>query len=191
MPRPSAASRAPREHLDELGVLGRDHEVAREREVRADAGRGALHLGDHRYLAVEDRVHRLDRAAQHHAPTVADHLVGRVGGTLGRVGDGGAAAQVGTGAEEAAGRLEHHAADGEVLVGAAEPLAHAHALRGGERVARLGSVDGDAGDAVGDVETDAVELVGVGHGSSSSYMVVGAGRSTGWSGGQIVYSVFL
>ena len=39
----------------------------------------------------------------------------------------------------------------------------------GERVARLGSVDGDGGDAVGDVEADAVELLGVGHGSSSSY----------------------
>ena len=48
----------PGEHLDELGVLGHDHQVAGEGEVGADAGRGALHLGDHRHLAVEDRVDR-------------------------------------------------------------------------------------------------------------------------------------
>ena len=187
MPRPSAASARAGEHLDELGVLGRDHQVAREREVRTDAGRGALDLGDHRDLAVEDRVDGLDRAAQHHAAAVADHLVGRVGRSLGRVGDGGAAAEVGAGAEEPAGRLEHDAADGEVLVGPAEPLAHAHALAAGERVAGLGPVDGDGGDAVGDVEADAVEVLGVGHGCSCSM----PGSGPGGPSRQIVYSVFL
>ena len=49
---------AAHEHLDELGVVGRDHEVGREHEHRAAAGRGAVERDDHRLLAVLDRLHQ-------------------------------------------------------------------------------------------------------------------------------------
>ena len=151
--------------------------------MRADAGGGALHLGDHRDLAVEDRVDGPDRTPEHHPAALTDHPLGRVGRPL-RLGRGRAAAQVGAGAEEAAGRLEHDATDGEVLVGAGEPLAHLHALVAGERVARLGPVDGDGGDAVGDLEADAVEVLGIAHACSCS-------TAPGAPGGRIVYSILL
>ena len=46
---------AAHEHLDDAGVVGGDDQVAGDRDVGAAAGRGAVHRGDHRLLAVEDR----------------------------------------------------------------------------------------------------------------------------------------
>ena len=43
---------APDEHLDEPGVLGGQDEVGREREVRPEARRGAVHRADDRLVAV-------------------------------------------------------------------------------------------------------------------------------------------
>ena len=64
---------APHEHLDELGVVGRDHEVGREHEHRAAAGRGAVQRDDDRLLAVLDRLHQLLEAGAHHVDRAADH----------------------------------------------------------------------------------------------------------------------
>ena len=49
---------APHEHLDELRGVGRDHEVGREHEHRAAAGRGAVERDDDRLLAVVHRLHQ-------------------------------------------------------------------------------------------------------------------------------------
>ena len=52
------------EHLDELGVVGRDHEIGREHEHRAAAGRGAVQRDDDGLLAVLDRGHQLLEAGR-------------------------------------------------------------------------------------------------------------------------------
>ena len=54
----------------------------------------------------------------------------------------------------------------------------------GERVAGLGPVDGDGADAVGDLEADAVEVLGEAHACSCS-------TAPGAPGGRIVYSILL
>ena len=53
---------APHEDLDEPGGVGGDHEIARERDVRAEAGGGAVHRGDDRLRAVLQRGEQALRA---------------------------------------------------------------------------------------------------------------------------------
>ena len=123
-----------------------------------DAGGGALDRRDHGDLAVEDRVDGGDRAAEHHPPALADHPFRSVGRAVG-LGRGRAAAQVGTGTEEPAGGADDDTADGEVFVGSRQPRADLDALIAGQRVAGLGPVERDGGDAVVDVEADAVVVL--------------------------------
>ena len=141
------------EHLDELGVLGHDDQVARQHELGATAGGRAVDRGDDRLLAVEDARDQALPAAADHPGGVAHGAVGRALGLLGagllRAG------QVGAGAEvPLAGAGQHHDTDAQVGRGPVEAVRELVAHVGGERVAAAGVVDGDAGDAVGHLVAD-------------------------------------
>ena len=146
------------EHLDEAGGVGREHEITRERDVRADARGGPVHGADDRLVAV---LNGGDQALCPDARAVdgEDRSLGRAVGevVLGRAVD----AQVGTGAERlVAGGGEHDGADGEVAVGRVEQLDDPVALRGCEGVARLRPVEGDPRHTVDDLVTERLERVG-------------------------------
>src|SRR4249919_1057724 len=87
---------APDEHRDEAGLLGHDHEVAGECEVHAPAGGGAVHAGDHRLLAVEDRRDQPLESSLDRASRVSDDHAGRARRPLQRWAR---LAEVGAGAE--------------------------------------------------------------------------------------------
>ena len=119
---------APHEHLDELGRVGHHDEVAGQGELGAAAGRGAVHRGDHRLLAVEHRADEPLPAGADEPGRVArrpGRARPRASGRRGSLG----AAERGAGAEVAvAGAAQHDHPHVQVLGGLGEaigqPVAH-------------------------------------------------------------------
>ncbi len=159
VPRPSAA-RARRANtsmnLAFSDAITRSHAKARWAPMPA-AVPCTLAITGH--LAVEDRVDGRDRAAQHHAATLADHPLGRVGRAGGCDRDGAPplrSAPVQKNRPVACSTTHRMARSSSARANHSPIFTRCSLV---ERVAGLGPVDGDGGDAVGDLEPDAVEVV--------------------------------
>ena len=148
---------AAHEHLDELGGVGGDDEVAGEREVGADAGGGAVDRGDHRLLAVEHG---------------GDEPLGAVADRSGDVAGGAQPARRRDGRRPAArpaGRRRCRSASPVAVMTTArtarcalavvEQLDHPVALIGRDRVGGVGSVERDPGDTAIDAVEQIVHLI--------------------------------
>jgi hypothetical protein len=106
--------------------------------VRSDSRRGAVHRGDHRFLAVEDRGDQpLGAEADDACHVAGDPFSGRR-----------PTAEVGTRAEAAARRSDHNGPYVRVGGGFGKKLDEAFSLVRGDGVHRLGPVEGDPRDLI-------------------------------------------
>ena len=120
-----------------------DPEVADQRDLKAAAERVAVDRGDQRLLGVE-----LVESSSRRGLEVS-RGPSRGGGTI-------ALAQVGAGAEGAAGAGDHGAADLVVVADLVQRIDQLRPERGVDRVEFVGAVERDRGHAFGHVEEDFV-----------------------------------
>ena len=127
----------------EAGLLGRDDDVGGERQAHSGPGGDAVDRGDDRLRQVADRLDQRVVLGGQHGPEVA--LLG-------------SAAQVGAGAEAAAGAGDHDSARRLVARGDLERGQQLFAELAVERVERLGPVEREGRDAVGDLARASVSM---------------------------------
>ncbi len=138
----------------EAGRVGHEPQVAGEGEAGSRAGGDAVDRRDHRLGHAGERGHdRVVVVLDGREELVAAAVVQQLDVLL----------EVLAGAERAAGAGEHHAARRGVVGHLPDDLEQQHLGRHVEAVHRLGPVERDGGDAVGDVEQ-----YGCGHGASLS-----------------------
>src|SRR5205809_3017931 len=141
------------EDLDEAGVVGREHQVAGVRKVRAQPGGHAVHRRERRLLELPERPDD-PLAGEHGGARVA-----RTGGSRGgsrRPACRPGAREIRAGAEALPGPGQHDGADLRILRAARERIQVRLPHLGVHRVPRLGTVEDDPANTVLDPEKERV-----------------------------------